>query len=420
MNLFGRLLPDVPLRFNSASKFATDYSSRNGIKRFGPYDASLFPQSQLNCGVILTTGVDQHRDTLVNGLLNGDGSAFPGFAQWFRVRLSFDPTLERRTSRDERSLRHAVSDLAGKPCDLVLVIVGQRDEQAYRICKSTLLGNGIPCQVVIAAKLDNPSQRPWVLANIALALYAKAGGTPWVVAEASGRRELVMGVSRAQDRDRGYVVGFVTLFNQDGDFLLMHSKTPVVRWEEYVASLEGLVLDAYHEYVSISDIPQSLVIHFHKRPGHQEIDAVNQALTQLGEAVPYALLHLNEYSSFRLFDTAHSTHVPPSGLEVTLGNRRALLLLDGREKDKRQRMGVPNVWDITMDKRSTLPAEEFPRLVQQAHRFAKVNWRGFNARSVPVTINYSKLICDQVLDVGLSSWNSLISSGKLREKAWFL
>jgi hypothetical protein len=49
------------------------------------------------------------------------------------------------------------------------------------------------------ANLQNPSQRAWVLGNIALASYAKVGGAPWVVADSSGRHELVMGVSRAQE-----------------------------------------------------------------------------------------------------------------------------------------------------------------------------------------------------------------------------
>jgi hypothetical protein len=73
-----------------------------------------------------------------------------------------------------------------------------------------------------------------------------------------------------------------------------------------------------------------------------------------------------------------------------------------------------------MDARSTTPVAAFPRLVGQVHRFSKVNWRGFNARSIPVTVNYSKLICDQVLDIGLDSWNSLVAHGRLRDKAWFL
>ena len=126
------------------------------------------------------------------------------------------------------------------------------------------------------------------------------------------------------------------------------------------------------------------------------------------------------FLSFGCSTRRTTRYVPQAGLQVNLSLRRALLLLDGRENDKRNRIGVPNVWDISMDKRSTLSPDEFPRLVSQIYRFAKVNWRGFNAKSIPVTINYSKLICNQVLEVGLNSWNSIISNGKLREKAWFL
>jgi hypothetical protein len=166
--------------------------------------------------------------------------------------------------------------------------------------------------------------------------------------------------------------------------------------------------------------PQSLVVHFHKRPGIKEIDAVSRALQHLGVDIPFALLHLNEFSLFRVFDTSHNSYVPKTGLQVNLSRHRALLLLDGLENDKRNRRGVPNVWDISLDRRSTMDVDEFPRLVQQIHRFARVNWRGFNARSTPVTINYSKLICNLVLEIGLDSWSSIISNGRLREKAWFL
>lgn len=420
MNLFGEVLSDVQLRFNSASKFATDSSPRRGIRRFGPYDANLFSQSEVNCGLIYPRGLQTHRDLLVNGFVDGDGNNFPGFTPWFKARVNFDRTLERTISEDERALRQAASEIASRQCDLAFVLVSQRNDQLYHTCKSILLSNGVPCQVVTAPKLQSPTQRSWILGNIALAAYAKIGGTPWVVADTQPGRELVMGVSRAQDEAQNYVVGFVTLFNQDGDFLLLHSKTPVVRWDEYIDGLEELVSDAYKEYKSSFGSPKSLVIHFHKRPGQRETEAVNRALNHLGETIPYALVHLNEFSLFRLFDTADSSHVPQVGLQVNLSSRRALLLLDGRENGKRNRMGVPNVWDVSVDKRSTMSVDELPRLVRQVHRFSRVNWRGFNARSLPVTINYSKLICDQVLEIGVKSWNAIVGHGKLREKAWFL
>lgn len=412
----------MQLRFNSVQRGALHASALAGMKRYGPYDASLFPQRQLTFGLIYPISAQKMRDAFVNGFQYGDGSAFPGFARLFRVQPVFDPANEERLQGvgNEQELRRAAIRLAGRNCDLVFVIGIHSGNGMYQACKATLLLNGIPCQVLATDRFMVPNQRPWILGNLALASYAKVGGTPWVVADTQGQRELVMGISRAKDASNKFVVGFVTLFNQDGDFLFLNSQTPVVQWEDYVSSLESMVMDAYHDYQETFGTPSSLVVHFHKRPGEREIKAVNRALHQLSADLPYALVHLNEFSLFRVFDTQQVSYVPPSGTQVNLSQRRALLLLDGLENGQRNRRGVPNVWDISLDRRSTMDVDAFPRLVQQIHRFARVNWRGFNARSTPVTINYSKLICDLVLEIGLDSWNSIVTNGRLREKAWFL
>lgn len=420
MNLYGRVLPVVNLRFNSASKYATESRPMAGIRRFGPYDANLFAMNEIRCGIVYPRSATQDKEAFVKGLVYGEGSSYPGFKPWFRATLQFDQANEYAIASEEpQMVRQTALDLVTHDCDLVFVLVTQHNEEIYATGKAVFLSNGIPCQYVLISKLRT-RQKPWMLANIALAAYAKVGGTPWVVADISGIKELIMGVSRAQDKNKKHVVGFVTLFNQEGDYLLLHSKTPVVEWSEYVHGLKELVIDAYKEYLQNYDAPQSLVIHFHKRPGYKELEAVEGALTELGLSIPYALVHLNEYSGFRLFDASHRTYVPPTGLRVDISRRRALLLLDGREGGKRNRMGVPNVWDVSLDRRSTMNVEEVSRLLRQIQCFSKVNWRGFNAKSLPITIGYSGLICRLVLDIGLESWNSLVASGKLREKAWFL
>jgi len=63
---------------------------------------------------------------------------------------------------------------------------------------------GIPSQVIVGEKLRSPAQCQWILENIALASYAKVGGTPWVVASPGNERQLVLGVSRVQDANRAF------------------------------------------------------------------------------------------------------------------------------------------------------------------------------------------------------------------------
>jgi hypothetical protein len=423
MSMFtGELLRPPALRFDYSSTSARHSNARQGLRTYGPYDSGILGKDRIRAAVIFPSQCAKEKDALVGGLTNRH-SPFTGFRDLFRVPLSIEGEWPLSTE-NEGEARRVVQNLARQGnVDLVLILTTTQDGILYRTVKQELLGNGIPSQVVTVRKLRDSKQIPWVLENVALACYAKIGGTPWVVASDENRRELVIGISRAQDRNKQFIVGFVTLFNQDGDFLLLHSLAPVLEWEQkkYVRGLTELIIEAYHEQYEIHGTPESIVLHLCKRPGRfREVEAVQQALQQIGDAVPYALLHLNDDSSFRLFDAGHSTYIPRAGLKVELGQRNALLLLDGRIGDRRNRRGVPRVLDISMDKRSTMPADEFPRLVRQIYNFARVNWRGFNALAVPATLNYSWLIARLIVEIGADGWNHVISAGRLRDKAWFL
>jgi argonaute-like protein implicated in RNA metabolism and viral defense len=103
-----------------------------------------------------------------------------------------------------------------------------KDRSVYSQIKSKLLANGIPSQMVAIENVNNAKSRQYILENVALASYAKVGGTPWTVSTTTSENNLILGISRAQDYLKKYLVGFVTLFSNDGDFLFMNSKAPVV------------------------------------------------------------------------------------------------------------------------------------------------------------------------------------------------
>jgi hypothetical protein len=423
MSVFtGELLDAPALRFNYSSASAQHPDARRGLKIYGPYDSGIFDKDRIRAAVIFPSQYAREKNTLVGGLIKEQNS-FLGFQKLFRIPLSVERELP-LPGEDQREVQRVAQDLARQgDVDLALVIVTSQNEAVYRTVKQVLLGNGIPNQVVTVGNLRNAQQVPWVLENVALTCYAKIGGTPWVVASKDNRRELVIGISRAQDRNKRFVVGFVTLFTQDGDFLLLHSLAPVLEWErgKYVGGVAKLIAEAYEEYCQIQGKPDTIILHLCKRPGRfREVKAIEQALRQINVSVPYALIHLNDDSSYRLFDAGHATYIPQAGLRVDLSRHNALLLLDGRIGDKRYRRGIPRVLDVSMDKRSTMSVDEFPRLVRQVYNFARVNWRGFNASAVPVTLNYSYLIARLIAEVGTETWNQVISEGRLRDKAWFL
>lgn len=418
-----KLQPSL-LRFDYSSVTARHPNPRQGLRTYGPYDSARFGKDEIVCAVIYPVRLRKEKDVLTTGLANGNGQ-FAGFHSLFRVplRIAREKELtQEKPAEIQRAIQALVTDGG---FDLVLILTSVRNSQIYSTVKEKLLGSGIPSQVVTAEKLRSISQLPWTLENIALQCYAKAGGTPWTVSSREKRRELVIGISRALDRQKNFVVGFVTLFTQDGDYQFMCSMAPrPINWDEmqeYTDGLAQLIVDSCDEYQHIKGQPESIVLHLCKRPSRfREVQAAEKAMAAIGKTIPYALVHLNDDSNYRLFDTSHPTYIPVAGWKVELNEHSALLLLDGRVGDQRRKRGVPRVLEISLDRRSTMPPSEFSRLVQQVFDFARVNWRGFNAQAIPATLNYSYLVARLVVEIGAQNWNPIASAYSLRDKAWFL
>jgi len=424
----GERLTVPNLRFNPSSIADSHPNARQGLRKYGPYDSQRLGKDKISAALIYPCSLKSASQIVQQGLIQGNGS-FGGFQNMFRIPIDFIAArcAKNETENDFRRELRAVLE-ENRP-DIIVFLTSKRNQNLYSAIKAESLGNGIPSQVLTTEKLGVQNQIQWTLENIALQMYAKIGGTPWTVMSSSPRNEMVLGVSRALDRQRNFVVGFVTLFTYDGDYQFLYSLSPKpTEWsklDEYRDALANLIVEAFEEYTQQQGQPTSLVIHICKRPGkYREIAAVEKALQEIGNNMPYALVHLNDDSNYRLFDTSHQTYIPESGIKVNLSSRSALLLLDGRPPDVqggiRRKRGVPRVLEATMDHRSTMPIDQFSRLVQQVFEFSCVNWRGFNAQAVPATLNYSYLVARLVAEIGARNWNAIVSAGILRDKAWFL
>jgi len=418
MKKFGYYLEKPTLRFNSASTFASHKFPRSGIKKFGPYDSTIFELDKIKAGIIYPNNMEGSKNIFVNSLTKGEGQ-FEGFKKWFRVDLEI--VEEKPLDLTNINIENQALDIMQSDIDIIYLLFPQKEEHLYSKFKSIFSGNGLPSQFLTVEKI-RANNIEWVIENIALASYAKVGGTPWVVSKNLNEPdELLIGVSRVQDKSKKYIIGFVTLFTQNGEFILLHSKAPVIKWDDYINGLKLLLIEAFQAFCRIKGKPKSIILHFRKKPGFKELEAIKNALLEIGD-IPYALIHLNEFSNIHLFDTSDTTYIPLSGLITKLSTKKFLLLLDGRtERYGRKKIGVPSLLDISIDNRSTIDIdEESSRLIKQIFNISHINWRGFNANLSPITLNYSRLISKVVSDIGIDKWNNIITSGKMMNKAWFL
>lgn len=243
--------------------------------------------------------------------------------KWFTIDIDiFDEYPIQYTRRVEDYLKET-EEIVKNDYDFAFIIIERKEisRRIYSEIKSELLANGIPSQFINSDRLLINNNYQWILINLSISFYAKIGGTPWVISANQNQSissDIVLGMSRAIDQSKNFIIGFTTIHKSNGDFILSKFQAPVSTWEEYEESLKILVKKSIESYRQKENEPETIVCHFHKRTGRKELNAVVDGLSETVSEAKFALLHLNSYSNYRLFDTSTSSYVPANGLMVKI------------------------------------------------------------------------------------------------------
>jgi hypothetical protein len=371
---------------------------------------------------------------LVLALRDGYKS-FPGFAQMFRIPFANDqieslamngdlssPSAAAASYREEIARWNSEPRSADPRIALVLVPHSERwqTDRPYYEAKASFARLGIPTQMVTAELLQNEREFAWSVANIALAVFAKLGGVPWVVHSPTKDYDLIVGIGRAdiwQHAGVRRIFGYALSFTSNGLYRQTWSFTPASDENTYLERLEEAITSALTSTREVDQPFQRLVIHLGRRTGWREAGAAQRAMTRAGVTLPVALIRLDESTLYDIADGRADTLAPPKGLAVRLGARRMLLQSEGATS-----VGVPSgPLLIELDERSDVGSDDLDELAAQTFRLAHANWRAFNARSQPVTLAYGELLASLVGHLEeVETWDPTLLRNDLRDRPWFL
>jgi hypothetical protein len=423
------------LRFDPAIPSKVHAQSYQGLRLHGPYDSSRVHLTEKSLLFVFPEGLRALSRQLASVLAKGQGN-YPGFEKMFRVKLdtqttydslAFDADLTDRAGA-AIAYREAIADWnalprSGDP-ELAIVLVPHSErwevEQPYYEAKAAFAQLGIPTQMVTSELVADPRQFGWAVANIALAAFAKLGGIPWTVEAPGDDSDLVIGIGRADiptDNGPERIFGYALSFIGNGVYRHTWAFQPVADVDAYTAKLEEAVVAALGDETRRDQPPRRLVIHLTRKTGKREIEAVERAMKRANVDLPTAFLRLDTTSLYDLADGAAPTFGPPKGLAVRLAARRMLL-----QSEEVTQLGAPDgPFLVELDARSTVGADELPGLVEQAFRLSHANWRGFNARSQPVTVGYSELLARLAGYLAKTeTWQPQFLRSELQERPWFL
>lgn len=267
----------------------------------------------------------------------------------------------------------------------------------YRL-KHQLLTAGIASQFVSTEQLRSRNALKWSVSNIGLQLFAKMGGQPWKV-EATDDDSLVVGVGQSKrptTEGTERYIAYSILTDSSGLYkemrILASSHRPstasrlgdLPSYRQQIADGLGQILDDYGaDY-------KRFVLHASFTIGARELRGLRQAVQRDGENPEIVILKFNAGNHYFGWDVVSNSMVPYSGSVLHLGRSEYLMWFAGLDPARPKAVSTDRAVHVRFLHPHSYADEDYRReLLRASFQLARANWRGFNARSLPVSVAYA-------------------------------
>lgn len=229
-----------------------------GLLRFGPYSSNVVPDP-IRIGTLAPADESRYLYAFLKELKSRHEPlertdylpVWPGFHRVFGLhispassncRIELSPTIDEELRHS--STPHVVladrlvraiqrMDTVRAEFDVLFIYLPKRWETCYLggvgddfdlhdYLKATTASRGVPIQIVLEDKAISYRCRASVMWRVGLALYAKAGGVPWKLADSDPDTAYIgisYGIRRSQDKDSKFVTCCSQVFDADGSGL---------------------------------------------------------------------------------------------------------------------------------------------------------------------------------------------------------
>lgn len=325
-------------------------------------------------------------------------------------------------------------------------------QNPYFKIKAKLLSLEIPVQFVRSSTISSYSE--YILNPLALQIYAKLGGTPWVLpAQRSVDREIVIGIGHSWLRSKMYkgaessrVVGITTFMSSDGQYLLSDKVKDVPYesyFEELLKSLKSSISRLSEEYAWQEGDTVRLIFHIFKPIKNIEFDVISNLVKEISQFnIKFAFVTISKSHPSILFDTSQQgekkyrsnqvigKYIPTRGCNIFIDDETSLVQMLGARELKTAKHGMSTPIQIKIRKPQgnhddshlkDLMFYDLNYITQQIYSFTYLSWRSFLPREEPATMLYSNLISRLLGKMrNIPEWDADNLNYTLKRKKWFL
>lgn len=323
-------------------------------------------------------------------------------------------------------------------------------DNPYYLIKAKLLSLEIPVQYITSEKVK--SYNEYILNAIALQIYAKLGGTPWVLpSHRSVDREIIIGIGHSLIRKNQYkgaeqnrVVGITTFLSSDGQYLL-GDKVKDVSFESYfeelLKSLKTSIKRLSSEQGWADGETIRLIFHIFKPIKNTEFDVICQLIKQtpeykikfafvtIGTNHPNLLFDLNQLGISKNGSPTKGEFIPSRGSNIFLDSETCIIQMFGANELKTVSHGMSSPIQIKIrtpqgkynNELNDFLYYDLAYIAQQIYSFTYLSWRSFLPAEHPATMLYSNLISNLLSKMrNVIGWDADSLNYSLKRKKWFL
>jgi len=338
---------------------------------------------------------------------------FPGFKTLFKsdLEISANPVIlpDLSSQSMETALKQTESERERTARLLPVLVLPNTEDNGYFAHKAYFSHAGLPTQVCTLRILEDEETLKWAIANLALQIFCKAGGQPWKVRPTS-ERSLIIGISQShksrvvdERRKIEKYFAFSVLSDSSGLFREIRVLGESPDHSTYVSALRSNLRQVLQESAGSFN---RVVIHTSFKLRYEEIDAIRRTTEEVASATDrsacrFAVIKVNHNNRFFGINRSVNSLVPYEASKIRLGPHEYLVWFEGIYPDKpnvtKVFPGPTHLQFLRVEKERSEAAEE-RELLQDLVNLSGANWRGFNAKSAPVSVFYCHLVADLVHD----------------------
>lgn len=428
-------LPEPPILFDKSDSSAVHLQPYWGLRTFGPFTKN---KTEIRLSLLGTKAGIALLRKLVSDMNRGTAIMPGGMRQFFNTKVVVVDEEQIASESVDNYVRGA--DALGnknvrlpQPADVTLVHLPEETSDfelntPYYNVKPVLLNHGIASQAVTQTALGKGQ---WIHANLASAIFAKARGYPWVLANNLVGFDMILGIGLSQAISKTKragahprYIGYTNVFDEQGRWMFFESTSELYDSDNREDQLADVISRAVTRFEQQrGSLPRSIAIHYYQRFSEEKMRRVNAVLEEkIGDGFRVAYITIDKSHPMRLYDIQTPDGSYPRAHYAQISEREVLLSTTGHTDLAKKRMGTPAILKITVDQHPE-PFVTVDDVTNQILALTRLNYKTLTpVVGDPVTLLFSNLVAKFTAVFSETQWTGAQTapSNKINTVMWFL